>query len=186
VPSTSSALSRWTPGPLDLAAVQDWIGELLQKKGTDMYRMKGVLNVRFSDQKFVYHAVHMIFNGEFEDWEPEEPRGNKLVFIGKNLDAAALRAGFSACLATPENLEKKMKELRFKVGDRVECNMSGGMREKGTVVALMWRDDDMEKGQVCPYKVKLDSGGITWAPFDEDECIRKVEDGPDSKRQRAS
>ena len=31
--------------------------------GTDLYRMKGVLNVQHATQKFVYHAVHMIFNG---------------------------------------------------------------------------------------------------------------------------
>jgi len=126
--------------------------------GTDLYRMKGVLNVQHATQKFVYHAVHMIFNGaaphispylahdlqrcssvrhrlrremqpshprpppplppssgEFEDWEPDEPRETKLVFgrrepgrrssvvpihtsrreqvfIGKNIDAAALKA----------------------------------------------------------------------------------------------
>ena len=42
------------------------------------------------EDKYVYHAVHMIFNGEFEKWDEEEPKSNKLVFIGKNLDAAKL------------------------------------------------------------------------------------------------
>ena len=33
--------------------------------------------------KFVYQAVHMIFNGDFDDeWEEGEKRNNKLVFIG--------------------------------------------------------------------------------------------------------
>ena len=95
----------------------------------------------------------MIFKGQFEKWEPGEVHGNKLVFIGKNLDSAVLRAGFAGCLATPDNLERRLKALRFKVGDRVECNMSDGMRQAGTVVELMWRDEDMEPGQVCPYKV---------------------------------
>ena len=61
--------------------------------------------------------------------------------------------GFDACLATAENDEKKKQKLRFKVGDRVECNMSGGEWQGGTVLELLWRDDDMEQGQVCPYKV---------------------------------
>ena len=52
-------------------------------------------------QKFVYHAVHMIFNGDFENWDPEENRGNKLVFIGKNLDRAELEKGFETCLEAP-------------------------------------------------------------------------------------
>jgi len=167
-----SSVSITQDGLLDLALVEDWIGELLQKQGADMYRMKGVMNIRHASQKYVYHAVHMIFNGAFEEWDPDEEHGNKLVFIGKNLDPAALRASFEDCLATPENLDKKLKQLRFKVGDRVECNMSGGMWRAGTVKTLMYRDEDMEQGQVCPYKVELDGGGLTWAPADIEEVIR--------------
>ena len=37
------------------------------QQGADLYRMKGVLNIAHATKKFVYHAVHMIFNGEFED-----------------------------------------------------------------------------------------------------------------------
>ena len=33
-------------GLLDLPSVEAWVGELLRNKGTDMYRMKGVLNVK--------------------------------------------------------------------------------------------------------------------------------------------
>jgi len=172
--------------PLDFGLVQDWIGGLLQNKGTDLYRMKGVLNVQHATQKFVYHAVHMIFNGEFEDWEPDEPRETKLVFIGKNIDAAALKADFAACVASEENLAKKRDALRFKVGDRVECSMAGGMRQAGEVVQLLWRDEEMEQGQVCPYKVKLDEGGVTWAPVDEDDCIRREEAGGSSKKQKTA
>ena len=32
-------------------------------------------------------------------WRPGEPRDSKLVFIGRNLNPAELRAGFAACLA---------------------------------------------------------------------------------------
>lgn len=31
-------------------------------------------------------------------WGPDEKRVNKLVFIGRNLDANALRKGFKGCL----------------------------------------------------------------------------------------
>ena len=31
-------------------------------------------------------------------WAPDEPRSNKLVFIGRNLDRAELLAGFQACI----------------------------------------------------------------------------------------
>jgi len=181
--TTVSSVSITKDDLVDFSLFEDYIGGLIRTKGTDLYRMKGVLHVRHAKDKFVYHAVHMIFNGEFEKWDEEEHRGSKLVFIGRNLDAAALRAGFDACLATAENDEKKKQALRFKVGDRVECNMSGGEWQGGTVRELMWRDDDMEQGQVCPYKVDLDDGGgITWAPFDDNDTIRK-EGGAAKKRK---
>ena len=67
------------------------------------------------------------FSGGFEEvWGQEEPRESKMVFIGKNLDAKALAARFNACLATPENMQKKADALRFCVGDEVECNLGSG------------------------------------------------------------
>ena len=144
-------------------------------------RLLPVVAHRFATQKYVYHAVHMIFNGDFEEWDPEEAKGNKLVFIGKNLDAAGLRAGFAECLATPENLQKKLEALRFKVGDRVECNM-GEFRKAGVVSQLLYRDNEMEQGQGCPYKVDLDGGTSTWAPYDGDDVIRR--EGKGGKRAR--
>ena len=47
------------PGDLDLELVQSWLSELLQERGADMYRMKGVLSVAHAKQRFVYHAVHL-------------------------------------------------------------------------------------------------------------------------------
>uniref|UniRef100_A0A7S3AMA1 CobW C-terminal domain-containing protein n=1 Tax=Haptolina ericina TaxID=156174 RepID=A0A7S3AMA1_9EUKA len=70
--------------------------------------MKGVLSVAEYKEKFVYQAVHMIFKWTAgESWGDDEPRMSKLVFIGKDLDHAELRAGFSACVVSTEVLEKK-------------------------------------------------------------------------------
>jgi G3E family GTPase len=45
-----------------------------------------VISVEGAEQRFVYQAVHMIFQGDFtETWEESEPRGCKLTFIGKHL-----------------------------------------------------------------------------------------------------
>ena len=47
--------------------------------------------------RFVYQAVHMIFNGNFEDsWEADEKRESKLVFIGKAAGGEAARPGHGA------------------------------------------------------------------------------------------
>jgi len=173
---TVSSLSIIQKGDVDYDAVQDWVSWVLRTKATDIYRMKGVLAIAHAKQKFVYQAVHMIFNGTFQDdevWGPDEERESKLVFIGKNLDKEALKVGFAACVATPYQQEKKRKLLRFSVGDKVECKMGSGWK-KGEVLELMYRDDSMPPGVVAPYYVKLDEGGRTYAPHDENDLIRRV------------
>ena len=67
-----SSVSITQDGLMDMGLVEDWIGKILRENGADMYRMKGVLNVKHATDKFVYHAVHMIFNGEFEPWDEED------------------------------------------------------------------------------------------------------------------
>jgi G3E family GTPase len=37
-------------------------------------------------------------DGMGRPWGPDEPRTNKLVFIGRNLDRAQLLADFKACI----------------------------------------------------------------------------------------
>merc|ERR1712070_1338254 len=123
--------------------------------GADIFRMKGVLAIKYADEKFVYQAVHMIFNGNFdESWAEGEPRASKLVFIGKNLNKEELQARFDACKATPEMLQKKVAALRFKIGDKVECNTGGGW-EAGEIVDHLYRDDGMPPGMVAPYQVMV-------------------------------
>ena len=142
--------------------------------GVDIYRMKGVLAIAHSEKKFVYQAVHMIFNGNFEDsWAEGEKRESKLVFIGKDLPKDELRAGFAACAATAEAKQKRLKALRFGVGDKVECNTGEGWRG-GTVVQLMYRETFMPPGMVAPYQVQIDGGALIYAPADENAVIRRA------------
>ena len=89
-----------TPGDLDGKKLNDWIGELLRVKGGDIYRMKGVLAVKGTNKRLVFQGVHMLFDAKFDrEWKSGEARSNTLVFIGKNLDRAALTEAFKACLA---------------------------------------------------------------------------------------
>jgi len=163
-------------GELDLELVQAWISELLEQKGNDLFRMKGMLSIAHASRRFVYHAVHMIFNGNFDDeWTPLEPRESKLVFIGKNLDAKELAARFNACLATPETTERKRQGLRFALGDEVECKTGRKQWTKGSITKQMYRDHTMPQGLVAPYQVKLHTEDrLIWAPMDCDSVIRAL------------
>ena len=76
--------------------VNAWVDHILKTKGTDIYRMKGVLAIAHAKERFVFHAVHMLMDGTFEaEWADDEPRESKLVFIGKDLDPAKLTDGFN-------------------------------------------------------------------------------------------
>jgi G3E family GTPase len=86
--------------PLNATAVSRWLSELLAQQGPDILRAKGILNVTGEDRRLVFQAVHMILEGDLQRaWKPDEPRTSRMVFIGRNLDPAALKAGFEACAA---------------------------------------------------------------------------------------
>jgi G3E family GTPase len=77
-----------------------WLSELLQTKGQDIFRMKGILNLKGSPNRFIFQGVHMVFDGKPDRaWKDGETRKSQLVFIGRNLDREALNAGFRRCLA---------------------------------------------------------------------------------------
>ncbi|KAK6274453.1 hypothetical protein POUND7_004162 [Theobroma cacao] len=97
--SAVSSVSFVSEGTLDLDEVDDWLQRLIEEKGEDLYRMKGVLSVNGFDQRYVFQGVHSTLDGcPGKMWEPDEKRTNKLVFIGRNLDETALRKGFKGCL----------------------------------------------------------------------------------------
>jgi G3E family GTPase len=85
-------------GAVDDAKVNRWLAELVAATGRDLLRMKGILHVAGQNRRFVFHGVHMTIDGRpGRPWKPGDTRLNELVFIGRNLDEAALRAGFDAC-----------------------------------------------------------------------------------------
>ncbi len=86
--------------PIDNQKLHDWISQLLQTRGPDIFRMKGILNIAGSDHRYVFQGVHMIFDGKVDRlWKPTEERKNELVFIGRNLDRESLLRSFRDCLA---------------------------------------------------------------------------------------
>jgi len=88
------------PQPLDGDKLSRWVSTLLETKGPDIFRMKGILNLAGADERYVFQGVHMIFDGRRDRrWAAAEERRSELVVIGRNLDETELRAGFRACLA---------------------------------------------------------------------------------------
>jgi G3E family GTPase len=86
--------------PLDAQRVNDWLSEVLQTRGQDILRMKGVLQFQAEPRRFVFHGVHMTFDGKLERaWGDAEARLSRLVFIGRNLDRGEFERGLADCIA---------------------------------------------------------------------------------------
>lgn len=85
---------------INLIAFHRWISELRTEQSETLFRMKGVLAVQGQDQRYVLQGVHSLV--EFRAAQPwgVEPRSSKVVFIGRDLDRAALNERFQACLVS--------------------------------------------------------------------------------------
>jgi G3E family GTPase len=94
-----TAVSIRTEGPVDSVLFNRWLTGLVQAYGKNMLRLKGILDLDGEGRRYVFHGVHMTLEGRpGKPWRPGEPRLNELVFIGRNLDATALRSDFDRCL----------------------------------------------------------------------------------------
>ena len=79
--------------------------DLLKDRAADLYRTKGLLSFHGQGStKFVFQGVHeqINFGPAKEPWKDGEPRINKFVFIGKNLDRKALTKDLMECLYQEE------------------------------------------------------------------------------------
>lgn len=67
-----------------------FLKNLLEQKGDDLFRLKGILAFAGDDRRQVLQAVHRIVDLRPADAWGEDPRASKLVFIGRGLNRAAL------------------------------------------------------------------------------------------------
>ena len=94
------SLSLRSEQPLDPEKFLPWINELVATEGPKILRCKGILSFKDDPQRFVLQGVHMVLDGDHQRaWKADEKRESRLVFIGRELDTAAIERGFLACLA---------------------------------------------------------------------------------------
>lgn len=90
----------FTAGDLDSKVFFDWINQVTQAQGPNILRMKGILSFKDDPQRYVVQGIHMIVEGNHQrDWKEDEKRESRIVFIGRELDGAALKIAFDACVA---------------------------------------------------------------------------------------
>ncbi|CAN5322997.1 GTP-binding protein [soil metagenome] len=86
--------------PIDGQKITVWLNDLLARRGPDILRAKGIIDVQGEERRLVFQAVHMILEGDFQrPWTEKDKRYSRMVFIGRDLDEAELKAGFEATAA---------------------------------------------------------------------------------------
>ncbi|MFM0173350.1 CobW family GTP-binding protein [Paraburkholderia sediminicola] len=86
---------------IDLDALQAWLAELRDSDAANLFRMKGILAVQGQSHRYVLQGVHNVIELRAAQVWGSEPRSCRIVFIGRDLDRAALTDRFHACLAEP-------------------------------------------------------------------------------------
>jgi G3E family GTPase len=93
------SVSLATDKTLDLARLEEWLGNLVTVRGADILRTKGIFHTFGCERRYVFQSVHMLMEGDFQGpWAEAKARYSRYVLIGRNLDREALRAGFEACV----------------------------------------------------------------------------------------
>ena len=126
-----------------------------------------------------YEMVWMkgtVENVDYYAEEAETGRKKRVAYYVKldyGFEDSYISAEFDICdlirKAGPEPLPP-----RFPVGEKVECCM-GVEFMRGAVVKHHYTESHSDGSIVrAPYQVRLDSGGLIYARFDNDMCIRKA------------
>ena len=171
-----------------------WLNNLLNTKGNDIFRSKGILAFVGDDQKYVFQGVHMIctmgssneLGMSHANWQPGEKRVNKLCFIGKNLDRQEISDGLQSCIfngVIPDPGPLPTNKLRFAVGEEVMVKLDKW--KDAVIVKHNYREVLWETGKYAPYQaqVKGKEGRLIYVPKDHHAYIRGKKEKSSSRNK---
>ena len=82
-----SSVSLSFPGHVNPDRLKLWLQMLFLNEGINIFRAKGILNVKSFSERYLFQSIYMMFEGRFDKpWGSETPL-NKVVFIGQNLNS---------------------------------------------------------------------------------------------------
>jgi len=103
--SVKSVVVRTMKGPVEKRDLEAWLGTLLWGGSSEIFRVKGIVDVKDSPLVHILQGVHETFeveatkklwgNGEFVD------RWTRIVFIGRDFDQAALQKSLEDLVHLP-------------------------------------------------------------------------------------
>lgn len=85
--------------PLDVLKFRHWLNVLLMIQGKHLYRVKGIMNFQYQDQKAIVQSVKQMCVFQMGDeWKEGEERLTRIVFIGKHLRRDILEKQLNNCI----------------------------------------------------------------------------------------
>jgi G3E family GTPase len=90
--------------PLHWQGVGMWLELLIQTRGKDLLRIKGILNLQGQDRPVAIHAVQHVLHPPalLSGWPEGDPRTSRIVFITQDLPRAVIEEGARAFAAAAE------------------------------------------------------------------------------------
>jgi G3E family GTPase len=84
--------------PLHWQGVGLWLEMLIQTRGKDLLRVKGILNLKGQDRPVAIHAVQHVLHPPalLTAWPEGDPRTSRIVFITQDLSRAVIEEGLRA------------------------------------------------------------------------------------------
>lgn len=75
-----------------------WLNLFTSERGKDIYRLKGIVALQDSEERFIFQGVHSMIDFSFgKTWSPEDPKTSVLVAIGRDLDQKLIEETFRQC-----------------------------------------------------------------------------------------
>ena len=85
--------------PVDINRFMLWLTPLLQERGEDLFRSKGIFYAQGFKERVVFQSVRMLTAMRPDrPWKPDEKKCTEFVVIGRNLNRDEFAAGLASCV----------------------------------------------------------------------------------------
>ena len=85
--------------PIDINRFMLWLTPLLQERGEDLFRSKGIFYAQGFRERVVFQSVRMLTAMKPDrPWKPDEKKCTEYVVIGRNLNRDEFAAGLASCV----------------------------------------------------------------------------------------
>jgi len=89
-------------GALNQARLNIFFETVIKRYPKEMYRMKGILDVKGIEERYIFHAVNCHFGGTPQGpWLSDAARESRAVFIGRSIDHAWIVDQLRLCFEEP-------------------------------------------------------------------------------------